>query len=374
MLNSASIQRAEFRPHYNIERHFSLCVLFFVSFICTSFGPSKIGCCQSTATAKSNESKPETAPEPHDQRDVLVVIGAPGEEAYAKEFRAWAERWKSAIQTGTVRIIDGIETIDNEPNSTPQATDKQLILDWIEQRSDNTTSQHPTDRWIVFIGHGTDDRGVTKFNLRGPDITAQELSKTLEAKPARWTIINCHASSGPFINALSKKDRVIITATKSGSEQNYSRFGGYLSTAITAPDADLDHDRAVSLLEAFLAASNRTAQFYADENRLASEQALLDDNGDNKGTPAAFYRGTRAVKAPAEGMALDGSNAGRIIVRYLGEVTVLSSEEEQKLTQLEADVDALRKSKSSLGIDEYYSQLEKLFLQIAEIRLKPAAK
>ena len=32
--------------------------------------------------------------------DVLVVVGAAGEEAYAPQFRDWAERWRIAAEKG----------------------------------------------------------------------------------------------------------------------------------------------------------------------------------------------------------------------------------------------------------------------------------
>jgi len=81
------------------------------------------------------------------------------------------------------------------------------------------------------------------------------------------------------LNKLSATNRVIITATRSGNEQNFARFGQYFAEAITSTDADLDKDGQVSLLEAFLIASRRTSEFYKVEGRLATEHALIDDNG-----------------------------------------------------------------------------------------------
>ena len=42
-------------------------------------------------------------------------------------------------------------------------------------------------------------------------------------------MINCASASGPFINRLSGPNRVVIVATKSGFEMNFSRFGEYLA-------------------------------------------------------------------------------------------------------------------------------------------------
>ena len=78
---------------------------------------------------------------------------------------------------------------------------------------------------------------------------------------------------------------MVVTATRSGSELNFARFGQYLADAIGDPQADLDKDGQVSLLEAFLMASGRVAEFYRTRIELATEHALIDDNGDRLGTP-----------------------------------------------------------------------------------------
>ena len=69
------------------------------------------------------------------------------------------------------------------------------------------------------------------------------------------------SSSAPFIEQAVGPDRVIITATRSGEERNYARFGQYFAEALGDPQSDLDKDGEVSLLEAFLAASAHLAEF-----------------------------------------------------------------------------------------------------------------
>ena len=137
----------------------------------------------------------------------------------------------------------------------------------------------------MVIGHGTFDGKEAKFNLRGPDLSAADLAEWLKPFRRPVAVINCASASSPFINKLSATNRVIIAATRSGYEQNYARFGEYISSAVADPQADLDKDGQTSLLEAFLMASRRVAEFYNTEGRLATEHALLDDNGDGLGTP-----------------------------------------------------------------------------------------
>jgi hypothetical protein len=180
-------------------------------------------------------------------------------------------------------------------------------------------------------------------------------------------VINCAAASSPFINKLSAPGRVTVTATRSGYEQNYARFGHFIAEAIADPAADLDKDEQTSLLEAFVMASRRVSEFYEAEGRLATEHALLDDNGDGLGTPADFFRGVRAVKKPAEGAVVDGLRAHQ--------VHLVRSEREQKMPpetrarrdELELAVARLRDSKEKLGEDEYYRRLENLMIELAKL-------
>ena len=104
----------------------------------------------------------------------------------------------------------------------------------------------------MLIGHGTFDGREAKFNLRGPDVTDVELADWLLPFKRPVVVINCASASGPFINRLSGANRVVVTATKSGNEINFARFGQYIAEAIADPRADLDKDGQVSLLEAFL--------------------------------------------------------------------------------------------------------------------------
>ena len=298
------------------------------------------------------------------RRSILVVIGASGEEEYGKAFLEWSKRWRTVFQSDDFSLIDG--TSDVKPGEKEH---RLQILDWIGKDSGDSPDGMLQERWLVLIGHGTHDRTAAKFNLKGPDISADAISKALAKVKAKWLIIDGSSSSGPFINALSGENRIVITATKSGAEQNYTRFGEYLSQAISDRSTDLDHDDCVSILEAFLAASNRVAKFYENEGRLASEQALLDDNGDGRGTPAAFYRGARPVKAPANGLKLDGPIASRTLVSSFGEPDLRTNEQRAQSDMIADQIELLRARKKELPEDEYYQELERLFLEIAKANL-----
>ena len=100
-------------------------------------------------------------------------------------------------------------------------------------------------------------------------MTDLELSKWLEPIKGPVVVLDCALASAPFLNRLSAANRIVVTATRSGAETNYARFGRFLSEAITDPQADLDKDGQVSLLEAYLTASRRVEDYYRRAQRMA---------------------------------------------------------------------------------------------------------
>src|SRR5207253_3682573 len=174
---------------------------------------------------------------------------------------------------------------------------------------------------------------------------ATDLAEWLKPFRRPLAVIDCASSSGPFLNKLSATNRVVVVAAKSGYEQNYARFGQYISEAIADPEADLDKDGQTSLLEAFLMASRRVADFYNAEGRLATEHALLDDNGDGLGTPADWFRGIRAMKKAKEGASADGLRAHQFHLVRSEQEQKLSSELRARRDELELAIAKLRDAK-----------------------------
>lgn len=307
-----------------------------------------------TPTAR-DDPQPQRSP----KQTVITVTGAVGEETFAKPFRTWTEQWREAAEQGDAEYhAIGLAESD--------ASDRELLEKRLRQAAEQDTTE---PLWLVMIGHGTFDGRTAKFNLRGRDVSAQELVGWVQDAKRPLVIVNGASSSGPFINRLSGTNRVVVTATKSGFESNYARFAGEMSTAILSGGADLNKDGQTSLLEAFLTASTRVAQFYEQEGRLATEHALLDDNGDKLGTPATFFRGARAIKSAKEGAEVDGCRALQIVLIRSEQEQSLSSEQRQQRDQLETQIAQLRDRKTTMDEAEYYRQLEALLTQLGEVLL-----
>ena len=293
----------------------------------------------------------------NDSRSLILVMGAAGEPEYAEQFSSWARLWKQAAAKG------GLQTsVIGEDQEKPEE-DLPRLLNVLT----NEVAKPAGELWLVFIGHGTYDGRSAKFNLRGPDISAVDLAAALKPCLRPLVVIQCASASGPFLNALSATNRVIITATRSGNEVNVARFGGYMARAIADPAADLDKDGQTSLLEAYLAASREVAQFYKEQGRLMTEHALLDDNGDGLGTPPDWFRGVRAVKSAANGKSVDGVRAHQLFLVRGDAERQLSPLVRARRDELEQQLSALRSQKAKLNEEEYYRRLEGILVEMAQL-------
>lgn len=305
---------------------------------------------------------------PAENPTVIVVVGTTGSEEFGQKFSAWADNWKTAASKAKAHLVQIGHTSDEE--SSDQTIDRQRLKETLAGLETSSSREV----WLVLIGHGTFDGRKAKFNLRGPDVTAKELAEWVQPLPMPVAVINCASASGPFINALSGPNRVVVTATKSGFEHNYARFGEYLSAAIGDKNADLDKDGQTSLLEAYLSAATGVQDYYKQESRLATEHALIDDNGDALGTPADWFQGVRAVRTAKSGAIPDGNRANQFVLIPSQDDLQLTPELRTQRDELELQVAGLRARKSQLAEEDYYRQLEPLLVELAKLYQKAEAK
>jgi hypothetical protein len=288
---------------------------------------------------------------------VIAVVGAPGEPEFGTNFLGQFQAWRDACtQAGVPLTGIGAES-DGSTND----------LDQLQALFNAETKEGSEELWLVLIGHGTFDGQEAKFNLRGPDLSATNLAISLRPFTRPVVVINTASSSGPFIPALAASNRIVITATRTGNEQNFARFGHYFAGAIADRKADIDQDGQTSVLEAFLGASTQVAEFYKREGRLATEHSLIDDNGDGLGTPANWFRGLRATKRPRENAAVDGLRAHQSHLLRSPEEIRLDPASRVRRDQLERDLAKLRDTKKDTPEDEYYRKLEALLLELARV-------
>ena len=304
---------------------------------------------------------------------MVIVVGAGGEESFEKSFRNSATRLrKIAIEQKMNCQVVGFdldaEKFSKEPSLEKSKSSTSDLKQLAQIIAAESKFESAAPIWIVMFGHGTFDGKKAKFNLRGEDLDAQTLNQWLETIERPTIVVNCASSSAPFIHHLSRKGRIVVTATKSGYEMNATRFGAHFVSAFESLDADIDKDNQVSLLEAFLYASGQVENWYESEGRLLSEHALIDDNADRKGTSRDFFRGVHVVKKAKDSSELpDGPFSNQWYLVPSEEEAELSDAFRAERNAIELKIEKIRLTKSSLSEDEYLALIEPELLAIAQL-------
>ena len=285
----------------------------------------------------------------------VTVAGLGGTADYETQFAKWASDLEHELQANGP---DAHVVTLSGPNATRARVEEAL--------AQAAADSKPEDAFALFlIGHGTFDGLDYKFNLPGPDITATELAAALNRIPARRQLmVNMTSSSGASLTALARKDRIVITATKSGTEKNAPVFARYWVDALRDPAADTDKNGTVSALEAFVYAKRKTAAYFDSEKLLATEHATMLDTGR---TDAGGSSSTRDPK-PESGQGLLASAFP--LIRPQSDTAKSVSPEKQKLVakkeELEAKIDRLKYEKAAMAPNEYKQQLTALLLALAK--------
>lgn len=292
--------------------------------------------------------------------DVVLVLGAHGTQQYQEQFQRWRQQWDEVCRQAGV----GLTIVE------PSGEDPQTQKDRVRQAIQAGDSTGAVPLWLVLIGHGTFDGRQAKMNLDGPDFTSGELAGWLQQLDRPVAVVNCTASSAPFLQDVSGQDRVVITATRSGHEYQFARFGGFFAEAVASAEADLDKDGQTSLLEAYLYASRQVQAYYREQGLLATEHALIDDNSDQRGTPAEWFDGVVVLRDPVGDAVPDGSLAHQWHLLPTKLEAELTPEDRQRRAELEQQLTQLRRQKETFTDSEYLERLESVLVPLAEIYMR----
>ena len=336
--------------HFRQLRWLGAFVASFMLIICVVGSP---------AFSQSNQnSLPPTQPlSPADRSKYAVIIsGASGEAAYAKQFEQWSAALRAALLGRFGFASDRVKLLTEKPvdSSAAPATAEEVrkMFAWLRSEL-NADSQ----LFLFLIGHGSFDKEA-KFNLVGPDLSASDYNALLSMLPTqRVAVFNMASASGEFIRPLSARGRIIVTATRSGQENNATRFTEYFIAALTATDADMDQDGHISVLEAFTYANRLTAEFYTRAGRLATEHALLEDNGDGIGhQKVESGEGLLARATYLDSLSVEQAATNAAIARLM-----------RDRTRLEGEIAQLIARKNTMAEAAYETELERLFIELAKV-------
>lgn len=287
----------------------------------------------------------------------VIINGAGGEPAYAKQFEQWTMELSSVLSERYGFDSKKIKVLTEKPadSTTARSTAEEVKRTFATLKSQLDANNI---LFVFLIGHGSFDGKESKFNLVGPDLSATEYNALLSALPTpRVVVFNMASASGEFIKSLAAKGRIIITATRNGQETNATRFAGFFIAALNATDADTDQDGHTSVLEAFAYASRLTGDFYKRAGRLATEHALLEDNGDGVGhEKVEAGEGLLARATYLDSLSVDEAAASVATAKLIKE-----------RARLEGEIEQLIARKMFLPEAEYEANLERLFIQLAKV-------
>lgn len=306
-------------------------------------------CAQEVAPKKKSPVDPN--------KFAVIINGAGGEPVYAKQFEQWTAELSAVLSDRYGFDAKQIKVLTEKP---ADATTARATAEEVKRTFAALKTQLAADNilFVFLIGHGSFDGKESKFNLVGPDLPASEYNALLSALPTRRIVVlNMASASGEFIKSLAARGRIVITATRNGQETNATRFPGFFITALNANDSDTNQDGHTSVLEAFVYANRLTEEFYKRAGRLATEHALIDDNGDGVGREKAEAGEGLLARATY----IDSLSVGEAAA------TVATAKLLQERTRLEGEIEQLIARKDSMQEAEYEATLEKLFIQLAKV-------
>jgi hypothetical protein len=282
----------------------------------------------------------------------LTVAGLGGEPEYEQQFTALAKDLDKVLKASGVDAH--VETLFGKEATRERVTEKFGVI---------SSQAKPDDEFVlILIGHGTFDGVEYKFNLVGPDVSAEELARLCDRVPAkRQLIVNTTSASGGAVPALERPGRAVVAATKSGTEKNATVFCRYWVEALHDPEADVDKNEAISALEAFQYAARKTAAYYESEKRLATEHAMFEDTGKGEAVRAASSEAGEGLMLSSFTLVRFG--AAERAANDSGKRALLAKKEE-----LERQIDTLKYQKAAMSEEDYKQQLTAALLELARVQ------
>ena len=303
-----------------------------------------------------------------ENRYALLIGGLGGESRYSEKFyQLLADSRKALVDDfhfppNNVMVL-AEPRYQNETwiNGTSSADQIRKMFVYFSERL--TQNDHI---YIILFGHGNYDGKNAKVNIPRHDLNDEDFAELLDMlKANRIVFINTASASYPFIQKLSSRNRIIITATNRPTQRNVTVFPEYFIQALTDPASDLDKNGDLSVLEIFNFASQKTGRFYSENNHLATEFAMLEDTGDKR----AF----RESELQNSG---EGILAGVTYLRRQGHIAASGESVKQdsilinllkEKEQIELEIARLKNQKDRFDEQVYYEKLEALLVRLAKI-------
>jgi hypothetical protein len=261
----------------------------------------------------------------------VVIAGLGGEAEFEQRFSGWAQTIENTMRASgpdvQMHVLQGNQVSRDAIRSTFESIRGSA-------KPDDTLA-------LLLIGHGSWDGIDYKFTIPGPDLTDGDFAALLGRVPAgKQLVVNMTSSSGAVLDSLGGPNRVVIAATKSGTQKNAPIFPRYFVDALRDAAADTDKNEIITASEAFRYAEMKTKQFYETQKRIATENAVM--SGEDS----------------------------RFALLRIGSVQAAAQQPEkrallEKREELERQIDDLKLRKAAMPTQEYRKELQTLLLELA---------
>lgn len=266
-------------------------------------------------------------------RRALILCGLAGDEEHRKLFADTVEMLATGLTKHHGFAAENIRTLwgdeaqgkDGPAVAASQPATRESIAETAGQLV--AASQPEDGLWVFVLGHAHYDNRLSWINLQGPDLSHIEFGKLFVGLPCREQVFFITTPvSGFFARSLSAPLRVVITATEADHEVNETIFPHKLARNLAEPPAlkefDVNEDGQATLFDLYLLTAKQTLEDYAANEFLATEHALIEDNGDGRGTEVQVdyfaedlggrRRAGKGVPAKPTG---DGERANTVVIK-----------------------------------------------------------
>ena len=307
------------------------------------------------------------APDAHSQaaageRYAIVIGGLGGSPEHTDKFKGYLYDTRKALvdqfqfDDSNVAVL-GEKAVETEPYVDNLSNAENIRVAFADMAAKLTENDH---LYVFLFGHGGYDNGSARLNIPRRDLSQADFAELVDSVPAgRIVFINSGSASAPFIEALSGEGRMVMTATRSGTQKNETNFPRFMLESFSSPGTDRDKDGRISVAEVFLFSAEKTDQWFKDNGHIPTENALLDDNGDGEG-----HR-VNELEEAGEGhlAAITYLSPGAPAIASTNRAQASGWLQEKE--QIELEIAALKSKKSNMDVDDYYDQLEVLFVRLA---------
>jgi len=303
------------------------------------------------------------------EKEVFVVLigGLGGSEEYTERFQNYLFESRKALAENFDVAQENMVVLGEAGIAEEEFVDQISTAENIRSSFSTLKGKIQSDDhlYVFFFGHGSYDGEEAYLNIPRRDLSAKDYDGLLSGIDAgRIFVFNTASASAPFIEELSAPGRVIVTATRRGTQRNETIFPQYLVEALSSSASDLDKNGQTSVRELFVYAAEQTARHYESNQNLATEHALLEDTGDGKGHRVL------ELEAEAEGNLAASSYLSRNTKALAGLNAADRERASQQLSrkdELEQLVATIKSQKSTMSLEDYYDRLEVVFVELARL-------